>query len=61
MHPTVHELLVDSKTVVDNPQLTSVDGYDVIQSEYALLAVVVCGIDAKDLYRNRMNTPIQNI
>lgn len=61
MHPTIHELLADSKSVVNNPQLTSVDGYDVIQSEYTLLSIVVCGVEAKDLYRNRMNTTTQNI
>jgi hypothetical protein len=48
MHPDVHDIIT-----MGDENIVAMDGYDVIISEYATLRVIVCGVDAKDINRNR--------
>jgi hypothetical protein len=48
MHPDVHDIIT-----MGDENLVAMDGYDVIISEYATLRVIVCGVNAKDINRNR--------
>lgn len=48
MHPDVHDIIT-----MGNENIVAMDGYQVIISEYATLRVIVCGVDAKDINRNR--------
>jgi len=48
MHPDVHDIIT-----MGAENIVAMDGYQVIISEYATLRVIVCGVDAKDINRNR--------
>lgn len=54
MHPDVHDIIT-----MGDENLVAMDGYDIIISEYATLRVIVCGVDAKDINRNRLVVNIQ--